>query len=149
MFNPSNREKILKEKNPIYLNFDEKGNLYIGQVKTKKDSQPLKEGLGLSIKSDKEIFHGIFKNGLKSHLGFLQKTGDFLYIGEFDQGNVAGYGQMRKSESSNFYIGGMKNNQKCGFGIEKSDSGWIIGQYVRDQIRGFAELYDKDKICKF
>lgn len=128
MYSPANREQILKEKTPLYLRVNSENELYLGQVRNKKNSTPLKEGLGMSITPGGDTFHGIYKNDLRSHLGYLQGGKDsFLYVGEFDRGNIGGYGQMKKYSGDMFYVGGMKNNTKSGFGIEKSSSGWIMG----------------------
>jgi hypothetical protein len=72
MYSPENREKLLKEKNPLYITISSNSELFIGQVRKKKNQPPVKEGLALSKAHKGEIFHGIFKNGLRSHVGFLK-----------------------------------------------------------------------------
>jgi hypothetical protein len=101
------------------------------------------------VTPDKDVFHGIFKNDLRSHIGYLHNQNNYLYIGEFDRGKIARYGLMKKYSPRTFYAGGMKLNKKNGFGAEKTQEGWIVGDYKEDALNGFCELYSSDKSCLF
>ena len=72
-----------------------------------------------------------------------------MYVGEFVRGSIDGYGRIKKVHGDSFYVGGMKNNQKSGYGMERSASGWVVGQHSQDNIHGFCELYTTERICKY
>ena len=93
MFLRENREFILMDKAPLFLQFGERDSLFVGQARASKGSEVAKEGLGTFVEGDRELYCGIFKNNQRSHLGFLKNVeNSYIYFGEFQKDSISGYG---------------------------------------------------------
>lgn len=84
MFHRENRESILVEKTPLYLQIEEPETLYLGQVRISRGSGLVKEGIGSLVVAGSEVYHGYFSNNLRTHLGFCKNLkNSYVYMGEF------------------------------------------------------------------
>ena len=96
----SSDEPIIK--GPIIEDEDREGNFYIGEKG--------KNGLGIQKKPDRELYHGMWSNGLYDGFGYLVKAGN-VYTGEFSKGNMSGFGQLVE-QNTKIYVGEISKSKK-------------------------------------
>ena len=146
---PKNNDTIQKFGSemfkPIYKRITLKDGYYEGQIVNNKFN-----GRG-KIVTEKEVFEGDFKDGLKEGLGELRNSidGKLIYKGNYQNNLKNGLG-IEFYEDNSVYSGNFKNNLKHGKGkLELSAEKKYIGEFKENRIEGFGTfIFSSSKICQ-
>lgn len=129
----------------VYKKVNLKDGYYEGPILNNKF-----HGIG-KIVTEKEVFEGEFKNGLKDGFGELRNSmdGKLIHKGNYINDLKNGLG-IEFYEDNSVYSGSFKNNLKHGNGkLELSYEKKYIGEFNDNKIEGFGTfIFSPNKICQ-
>ncbi|MEA2050121.1 MAG: hypothetical protein U9O56_05270 [Campylobacterota bacterium] len=114
--------------------FDNNSEIYLGEIKSDKYA-----GMGVKILDDGTIKMNQYANDKKINGMSFEVSGDrdFMYFGDYKNGQREGHGIMYWAKSGDIYIGEFKNGYRDGMGTYRFPSGKIQkGLYKKNKFQG-------------
>ncbi|CAK59155.1 unnamed protein product (macronuclear) [Paramecium tetraurelia] len=114
-----------------------KNAVYFGEI-----HQEMRQGQGVLIKENKQIYEGYFALDKKDGIGFEILKGDTYYHGHYVQGYPHGEGVYMSA--SHQYIGQWQHGKKSGIGwCEGNKNDYFLGGWENGKFYGFGlHIYD-------